>query len=64
MRVYRSKEFKNWYVALSPREKRVIDSRVDTYKKDGLLLKAAEAKNIIIKAIIGIQKKEKKRGKK
>lgn len=40
VRVYRSREFKNWYRALSPREKRVIDSRIDTYKKDGMLLKA------------------------
>jgi putative addiction module killer protein len=112
VRIYRSKQFKSWFKALSVKEKRIIDSRIDTYKKDGLLLKAkilsnnlslfefkwnsgmrvyfsllqdsdgnfmllliggnknsqstdiADAKNIIVKSIKGILKKEIVKGKK
>jgi putative addiction module killer protein len=40
LRIYRSQEFKNWYKVLSLKEKRVVDSRIDTFKEYGHLLQA------------------------
>jgi putative addiction module killer protein len=38
--VYRSKEFKIWYKSLTSKDQRIIDSRIDTYKKDNELINA------------------------
>lgn len=39
VRVYKSKTFKNWYGSKSVSEKRIVDSRIDTFKKEGVLIK-------------------------
>lgn len=38
-RVYRSKAFKNWFKFLTPSEKRIVDSRIDIFKKENILIK-------------------------
>lgn len=112
IRVYRSKSYKDWHKSLTEKDRRIIDARIDTFKKDGtlvhfkqldkklslfefkwsggirvyfsllqdndgnfmLLLEGGNknsqpqdivsAKNLIIKAVVGVQKKIKKAGKK
>lgn len=42
LRTFRSKSYKAWYLNLSPKEKRVIDARVDIFRIDGRLLKSKQ----------------------
>lgn len=39
IRVYRSKAYKNWFKLLGDSERRVIDSRIDIFKKENILIK-------------------------
>lgn len=38
-RVYRSRAYKRWFNLLGQSEKRVIDSRIDIFKKENILIK-------------------------
>ena len=40
MRAFRSKEFKNWYLSLTAKDKRIVDSRVDVLRTKGILVKS------------------------
>lgn len=111
--IFRSKAYKAWHKSLSEKDQRIVDARIDTFKKDGTLINfkqldkklslfefkwvsgirvyfsllrdrdgnfmllleggnknsqsqdIVKAKNLILKAIVGIQKKlQKKAGKK
>ncbi len=39
-RVHRSKKYKTWYKSLSGKDQGIVDTRVDTYIENGLLLKS------------------------
>ena len=38
IRIYRSKTYKAWFKSLSPKDRRIVDARVDTFKRDGTLV--------------------------
>jgi len=113
IRIYRSKAYNEWNRSLTEKDRRIVDARIDTFKKDGTLISFKQldkklslfefkwvsgirvyfsllqdkegnfmllleggsknsqprdivnAKNLILKAIVGMQKKlQKKAGKK
>ena len=113
IRIYRSQAYKEWHKSLTEKDRRIVDARIDTFKKDGTLINFKQldktlslfefkwasgirvyfsllqdkdgnfmllleggnkntqpqdivsAKNLILKAIVGMQKKiQKKAGKK
>ena len=39
LRTFRSKEYKAWYNGLSSKDRRIVDSRVDVARKQGILIK-------------------------
>ncbi len=40
LRVHRSKKYKTWYKSLNSKEQGIVDTRVDTYIEQNLLLKS------------------------
>lgn len=38
IRIYRSKAYKEWHKGLIEKDQRIVDARIDTFKKDGTLV--------------------------